>query len=185
MSVQQTQTTTDVSGNDKISVIPPEWIFSRAGSLSNSNTGNASTSVKIATSNLFVFDEASVAIESMTDLIFEDIGGQELIDITRSDLAFDIQTQTAPNQPISNLSDISQKYSPKVLVGLQGTLNQHYNSYSINLDTHIPQVPEGPTIVYIDANGSLVIEVVNMDLDNNERVEVEFLSAEGTFSGII
>ena len=44
------------------------------------------TDVKPATPDIILFDNESVPIEVMTDLIFENIGGQELINIVRSDI---------------------------------------------------------------------------------------------------
>ena len=41
--------------------------------------------VKSATPDIVLFNDDTVPIETMTDLIFEKIGGQELINIARSD----------------------------------------------------------------------------------------------------
>ena len=64
---------------------------------------NASDSVKIATPDLLIFGEQVVAIEIMTDLIFEDIGGFELATISRHDL---VNGQTVIYAPIKNLTDL-------------------------------------------------------------------------------
>jgi hypothetical protein len=193
------------SGSVSISPVPPQPMFPGTGSGSSgegSNTGNASTAVKVAGSNLFVLDETALSIESMTDLVFEDIGGQELIDITRADLAYNIQTQVAANQPIKNLDTITGNNSPKSLVGLQDS-SYTYSSFAINLADYIPQSPQGTVTennqsvidnsshVYIERNlnstnlDSIVIEIVNINPNNYERVEVEILSYEDAYSGII
>ena len=44
------------------------------------------SAVKIATPDLIIRDSETMSIEIMTDLIFEDIGGQELATISRHDL---------------------------------------------------------------------------------------------------
>ena len=143
------------------------------GTSSQTNTGNASSAVKVATSNLFIFGESSIAIDSMANLVFEDIGGHELIDITRSDLAYDIQTQISPNQPIQNLTDLSQKYSPKNLIGLQDTLDRYFSTFQISLDVHTPTTNNA---IYSIVGSDLVLQVVNVDISNRELVEVEVLS---------
>lgn len=136
-------------------------------------TGNASAAVRVATSNLFIFGESSIAIDSMADMVFEDIGGHELIDITRSDLTYDIQTQISPNQPIKNLADLSEKYSPKNLIGLQDTLDRYFSTFQISLDIHTPSIN---TNIASIVGSNLVIQVTNIDVSNRELVDVEILS---------
>ena len=62
---------------------------------------STSNSVKIATPDLLIFGEQAVAIEIMTDLIFEDIGGFELATISRHDL---VNGQKVSYSPIKNLT---------------------------------------------------------------------------------
>ena len=54
----------------------------------------------------------------MSDLIFENIGGQELINIARTDT---INGQKILYQPIKNINSINQEYGPNNIVGLQKT----------------------------------------------------------------
>lgn len=177
-----------------VTPVPPTSVGSGNSSSNSSTTttGNASTAIKIASSNLFVFSESSLAIESMTDAIFEDIGGHELIDITRTDLAYNIDSQTVDNQLIKNLSSLNDKYSPKSIASLQGTLEQYLTGFGISLNNYIPKEPSTDKgHIYIDkVSGSpyldsLIIEVVNIDLENNERVEVEILAYENLYTDII
>lgn len=187
-----------------VRIFEPNWVSSSGSSASStgSTTGNASTAVKIATSNLFVLDEAAASIESMTDLVFEEIGGQELIDITRADLAYDIQSQAESNQPIKNLGTITGDHSPKNLAGLQN-VSYVYTNFAIDLANYIPQDPQGTVAtsggniipdktshVYVEKDttvtnlDSIIIEVVNIDPNNNETVEVEILSYDQLYSGV-
>lgn len=163
--------------DNNISPVPPSSLMPL--------TPHVYSGIKIATSNLFVFDEAAVPISSMADMVFEDLGGHELIDITRSDLAYDIQTDTAPNQPISNLSSLTQRYSPKNLVGLQNTIDRYFATFPINLEDYVPQ--DGANIKF-DGNGTnadpidnLIIEVANIDTANRYVVEVEIMSYENKY----
>jgi hypothetical protein len=70
--------------------------------------------VKTATPDIVLFDDSALPIEVMTDLIFENIGGQELISITRSDI---VNGQKISYQPIKNLSSIQQQYNSKQHIG--------------------------------------------------------------------
>lgn len=133
----------------------------------------AMSAIKIATPDLIIESDESVQPEVMTDLIFEDIGGQEIINMVRSDF---INGQSIIYQPIKNLSDINFQYNSKNILSLENTSETYFNNFPIKLDTHIPNVGNGLNgeAVYIDAaTGDLVVEVVNMAID--EQVEVEIL----------
>ena len=68
-----------------------------------------SSSVKPATPEIILFNDDAMPIEIMTDLIFEDIGGQELATISRHDI---INGQKIIYNPIKNLSDLYLQYNP-------------------------------------------------------------------------
>lgn len=159
-----------------------------------------STDVKIATSNLFIFEEVGLTAETMTDLVFEDIGGRELIDIVSGDMVYDLATQAAPNQPIKNLSSIVERYSPKNLINLQGTSDKFFQSnFQIDINSYIPlgaDVMDNPHVYIVTPQTSndvvneqlldhLVIEVVNINVANNERVEVQILSYDELYDDTI
>jgi hypothetical protein len=133
--------------------------------------------IKTATPDIVLFDDSSVSIEMMTDLIFENIGGQELINIARNDT---INGQRVVYQPIKNLSIMQQLYNPNNILSLQQTSEKYFQNFPIKLDEKIPTVGSGPngSNVYIDdLTGDLVIELVNV-LDG-EQVESQ-ISINGT-----
>ena len=74
--------------------------------------------VKTAPIDTVLFNDDSLSIEIMADLIFEDIGGHELINIARNDI---INGQQISYTPIKNLGLIQQKYNPNNILGLQAT----------------------------------------------------------------
>jgi hypothetical protein len=117
-----------------------------------------------------------VPIEIMTNLIFEDIGGQEIINISRADL---VNGQKVVYQPIKNLSDIDSQYNSKNIMSLENTSETVFNNFPIRLDTHVADyaITDSPNVpVYIDSTtGNLIIEVINMG--TGEQVEVEILNA--------
>jgi hypothetical protein len=125
-----------------------------------------------------LFNDDSVPVEIMADLIFENIGGQELINIARNDT---INGQTVIYQPIKNLTAIQQQYNPNNIVSLQSTSDKYFQNFSIKFDDKVPDEPTGPNgeHVYIDPQtGELVVEAVNLEPD--EQIEVEI-----TISGTI
>jgi hypothetical protein len=129
--------------------------------------------IKIATPDIMIGKDDPMSIEIMTDLIFEDIGGQEIINIARTDL---VNGQNILYQPIKNLSEIASQYNSNNILSLENTSETIFNNFPIRMDTHIPKVGNGPNgiPVYIDSStGNIIVEVVNMD--RGEQVEVEVL----------
>lgn len=135
------------------------------------------TDVKPATPDIVLFNDDVVPIEIMTDLIFENIGGQELINLVRSDL---VNGQNVLYQPIKNLSNVYFQYNPQNILGLQDIDSNYFKKFPINFNSKIPECGTGPdcAIVYIEPEtGNLVINVINLARD--EQVEVSIIS-DGT-----
>jgi hypothetical protein len=143
--------------------------------------------VKPATPDIILFNDDAVPIEIMTDLIFENIGGQELINIVRSDL---VNGQNVLYQPIKNLSNVYFQYNPQNILSLQDIDSNYFKKFPINFNSKIPECGTGPdcAIVYIDSDtGDLVINVINLARD--EQVEVSIISdgavLDDTIYGVI
>ena len=132
--------------------------------------------VKTATLDIILFDEESVPIDGMFDQIFENIGGQELISITRSDI---VNGQKISYQPIKNLSAIQQRYNPNNILSLQQTADKFFAGFSIKLEDKIPETGNGTNgeNVYLNATGDLIIEFININPD--EQIETQ-ISVSGT-----
>ena len=132
--------------------------------------------VKTATLDIILFDEETVPIDGMFDQIFENIGGQELISITRSDI---VNGQKISYQPIKNLSAIQQRYNPNNILSLQQTADKFFAGFSIKLEDKIPETGNGTNgeNVYLSAAGDLIIELINLNPD--EQVETQ-ISVSGT-----
>lgn len=132
---------------------------------------------KTAPIDTVLFDDSSMSIEIMADLIFEDIGGHELINIARNDI---INGQQISYSPIKNLGLIQQKYNPNNILGLQATSEKYFANFAIKFEEKVPLVGNGPdgSNVYIEeSTGDLIIEGVNINKD--ELFEVE-ISLNGT-----
>ena len=137
----------------------------------------AASPVKTATIDIILFDDETTPIDTMADLIFENIGGQELINITRSDI---VNGQKISYQPIKNLSSIQQRYNSNNILSLQQTADKYFSGFSIKLEDKIPN--EGNGIngenVYIEENtGDLIIEFIN--INNDEQIEIQ-ITTDGT-----
>lgn len=155
-------------------------------------------SVKIATPDLILFDEETMSIEIMTDLIFEDIGGYELATISRHDL---VNGQKVVYAPIKNLTDLYLQYNPNNVLRLQSS-DSYFKSLSLSIFDHLPVCGTGYDLVgtdpdlnkrtkvpncksvYIDPiSGDLVINLINVK--ENEQAEVQVLTSGDVFSDTI
>jgi hypothetical protein len=133
--------------------------------------------VKTATPDIVLFDDSALPIEVITDLIFENIGGQELISITRSDI---VNGQKISYQPIKNLSSIQQQYNPNNILGLQQTSDKFFAGFSIKLEDKIPETGNGlngENVYFDESTGDLIIEFIN--LNNDEQIETQ-ITVNGT-----
>jgi hypothetical protein len=140
-------------------------------------------SVKVATPDLFVFKDEVVPIEVMTDLIFENIGGQELINISRNDI---VSGQSIVYSPIKNMSSLYLQYNPQNILNLQDTSATYFKNYPIKFEASLPSTGSGPSgeTVYIDPDtGDLIIDIVNLDAD--EQVDIQILVSGTLLDGTI
>lgn len=137
--------------------------------------------VKSATPQYILGDSQTVPIEVITDLIFENIGGHELIDIARHDT---ISGNFIPTQLIKNINKINQTYDPKNILNLQNTSDKYFASFPIKLNNKIPESGTGPdgSSVYLDDNGNIVIELINIEVE--EQVELQ-MSTNGTIYEVV
>ena len=160
-------------------------------------------SVKIATPDLIIKDDEVMSIDIMTDLIFEDIGGQELATISRHDL---VNGQKILYSPIKNLTDLYLQYNPNNILRLESS-DSYFKSLSFSIFDRLPECGTGYDIsppinnlneidktkwtktpncksVYIDPiTGDLVINLINTR--NDEQLEVQVLSSGDVFSDTI
>jgi hypothetical protein len=137
----------------------------------------------VARPDILLVTEDNLSPEIMADLIFENIGGQEMISISRNDI---INGQNVIYQPIKNLSSLYYQYNPQNILALQKTDRDYFKNFTLSLDSHIPECGAGYTVVdgqnvadcrnvYIDpVTKNLVINLIGMA--KNEEVEVQIIS---------
>jgi hypothetical protein len=126
---------------------------------------------KTAPIDTILFDDQSISPEIMADLVFEDIGGHELLSISRNDI---INGQQVSYSPIKNLGIVQQRYNPNNILGLQFTSDKYFANFAIKFDEKVPLQGSGVNglNVYIEeATGDLIIETINMNSD--EQIEVQ------------
>lgn len=136
-------------------------------------SSNSVDQVKTSIPGNILFDDDLVPVELMTDLVFENIGGQELINIARNDT---INGKPISYQLIKNLSDIEQQYNPNNILGLQSTSNKYFNNFPIKLDRKVPSSPTGPNGEYVYSDiqtADIIVEAVNLEAD--EQIEIQII----------
>jgi hypothetical protein len=139
--------------------------------------------VKVATPDLILFNNEAMPVELMTDLIFENIGGQEIINISRNDM---LNGADVLYQPIKNITSLRYQYNPQNILNLQDSAGTYFKNFSIKLEDKVPNEGNGidGSPVYIDPDtGNLVIDLVNLNPD--EQVEVQILSSGSILDGTI
>lgn len=130
--------------------------------------------VKIAEPQYIIVGDEEVSIETMSNLIFEDIGGQEIINIDRNDTVF---SSNLVYDNIYNSNKILQSYNSYTLAPVFQTSYEYFKNFTIILDQKIPNVGNGinGTNVYIESStGDLVVELIN--IEDDEQVEISILT---------
>lgn len=127
--------------------------------------------IKQATPDIIIFDEESVDPGFLVEAFFEEFGGTELINISRTDL---INGDKVSYSPIVNLSEIYRKYNPNNIISIS-QYQELPTKYGIDL------ISRGPNEPYFDENGDMIIEIDVVK--NDESVEVEF-ALNGTINRI-
>lgn len=163
-----------------------------------STPSTSNTNIKPATPDLIQFNDEEIPVEFMTNLIFEEIGGQEIISIARNDI---VNGQRVTYNPIKNVSLLGLQYNPQNIFSIPSSSRAEFNGYAIKLENHIPAFGEGtgerifpddPDVnrrelretIYVEkGTGDLVVNITN--LSDNEEVEIQMLFDGSSFNDII
>jgi hypothetical protein len=139
--------------------------------------------IKVAVPNAVDELNDPIAYEAMYELIFQDIGGQELINISRADA---INGQNIMYSIVKNLKNIMLDYNSNNIIKLGGTSDVLFKNFSIRLEDKLPKYGLGAngTNVYLEQDtGNIVINLVNMQ--DEEQVEIEIINQGGYFDDTI
>lgn len=149
----------------------------------NPVAATSSGGIRVADPDIILFDNDVVPIEVMSDLIFENIGGTEILNIARTDL---VNGQSVVYAPIKNLAQIYLKYNPQNILSLQETTGEIFDNFSIKLGIHVPAVGNGPNgnnVYFNPLNGNIIVDVIN--INRNEQVEIQVARTGSTFDDTI
>lgn len=151
----------------------PEQFFD--SSASSSEAPITQTAIKTAPIDTVEFVDETLSTELLLELLFEDVGGQELLTIARNDT---VNGQEVAYQPFKNLGILQEIYNPINLLKLQETSDKLFSNFTINLRNKIPKIGNGlyGANYYLDLEaGDGIIEFVNLKSD--EQVEIQIASA--------
>jgi hypothetical protein len=140
--------------------------------------------VRIPERDVVNFVDENIPTELITNLLFENLGANELIKFERHDT---IEGTNATYDIISNLTGIRKIFDPATLISRQKPNTSFFDIFNIKLEDKIPTdlyLRNNPKIdatgevnstdyVYIDPEGNLVIELVNIDSDEVLEVEID------------
>jgi hypothetical protein len=134
---------------------------------------------KAATPDLIQLNEEAMPIEAITDLLFEDIGGTEILNIARHDLINGIDIKY---QQISNLVKIENIFGGSNLIGVQNPIEQTFGRFALKRYQYVPATTDDPSgldnHIYVDESGNVNLELHN--LEDNMQIEIEFKAADTT-----
>lgn len=143
--------------------------------------------IKIATPDLIQFGNDVVPIDYMTDVLFEQVGGQEIISISRNDI---VNGQKVLYRPIKNIPQLAATFSPLNMFASIDDTNSYFKNFTIKLEDKVPEIGSNPAnnevldVVYVDdTNGNLVVQTINMLPD--ERLEIQVLNSGDATGDII
>ena len=107
--------------------------------------------VESATPDLIVFDSDELPVDILSELLFENLGGQELISIVRNDI---LNGQNVRYNIIANLGLLDQEYSPKNIFKVPGTINDLFENFAIRFSEKVPENGTGPAPYYVGPAGT-------------------------------
>lgn len=124
--------------------------------------------------DVVLFNSDDVSAEAMVNVLFEDLGAIELINIVRRDT---VEGQNPYYTLISNLSSTKKEFNPTTIISRQKPNQSYFDIYAINLNERIPNeiylsINNIDNFYYIDSNGDFVIELDNMLTDEEIFVEI-------------
>lgn len=175
-----------ISQSDKMFFDPGPQVFSGGGGGSGQQSSPPSPapppppppppkpttfSVKQPAPSLVQYDAQTLPQELLTDLLYEDVGGQELINISRHDT---IDGQNVSYSLIRNLSILNKSFNPNNILAGQITYSSQLGQYALDI---VNKMTTSGIPAYLDADGNLVIELISANED--EYVEVQ-ISSNGT-----
>ncbi len=125
-----------------------------------------------------ILSEDELSPEIMQDFIFAEIGGQEVLDISRSDFV-----NSPLNQQYSPTPGTGTSYIKKEPIVFSDGIKNTFASFGILLDDNIPEDTTVSAVELDSFSNEIIIKIANAkDTDN---VEIQFLPYANVVSDII
>ena len=128
--------------------------------------------IKQAQPDIVIDPEIDTSGDYIVERFFEELGGTELINLSRHDLIDGIDVVY---NPIANLSSLRKRYNPNNIIALDVLSDNEFSKVSIDF------LSRGPSEPYFDEDGNLVIEVDIIRPEENIEAEI---SLSGTINRI-
>ena len=119
--------------------------------------------IKQAQPDIVIDPEIDTSGDYIVERFFEELGGQELINISRHDL---IDGQKVTYNPIANLSRLRQRFNPNNIIESDFLSQNQANNATINL------ISRGMNEPYFDELGQLIVEIDIIRPEENIEVQV-------------
>lgn len=128
--------------------------------------------IKQADPDIIIDPETDTSGDYIAERFFEELGGTELINLSRYDLIDGIDVSY---RPIANLSNLRRRFNPNNIIALDILSDNEFSKFSIDL------LSRGMSEPYFDDSGNLVVELDIIRSEENIEVEV---SLSGTVTRI-
>jgi hypothetical protein len=135
-------------------------------------TFTQTSGIKQADPDIILGPETDTTGDYIVERFFEELGGTELINISRYDL---IDGADVSYKPIANLSRLRRRFNPNNIIALDILSDNEFSKFSINL------LSRGMNEPYFDDDGNLVVELDIIRPEENIEVEI---SLSGTVTRI-
>lgn len=126
-------------------------------------TPTFSPGVKQADPDIILDPEADTSGDYIVERFFEELGGTELINISRYDL---IDGINVVYNPIANLSKLRQRFNPNNIIAIDALSQNEFSKFTIDL------LARGIYEPYFDDNGNLIVEVDIIKPEENIDVQI-------------
>lgn len=128
--------------------------------------------IKQAQPDIVIDPEIDTTGDYIAERFFEELGGTELISLSRHDLIDGIDVSY---KPIANLSKLRRRFNPNNIIALDILSDNEFSKFNINL------LSRGMNEPYFDDDGNLVVELDIIKPQENIEVEI---SLSGTVTRI-
>lgn len=144
-------------------------------------------SFKIADPQYILSVDPAATIEEMTNSLWQDIGGHEILSVVRRDL---VDGSNRDFGLVSDLKKLFAEYSPQTIISIENSSSLYFNQFGIKFEKYLPSEqsllgidPSLNSAVSIDSDNNITIYV--SDVKDYYDVEVQSITSEQILRGTI